>query len=682
MPQTSRWTRYRREWLVALGLAALTFVVFLPALDCQFVNLDDTEYACSNAHIKAGLSGESIRWACTGFVLGNWHPLTLLSLQLDSTLWKEADGKTLDPRGFHLTNVILHAGSAALLFLALRFLTGALWRSAAVAALFAVHPLRVESVAWVAERKDVLSTFFGMAALLGYAIYVRRPSISRYLLVVAALVLSLLSKQMLVTLPCLLLVLDWWPLERGKNFAAWRWLAVEKLPLFAFAVAFSAILYFVQSGSGAVMGLETFSPRARVGNAMVSYVAYLGKTIWPANLAVFYPHRAYAWGSGLALSKVAGAWLLLTAITAAAVVLRRQAPYVLAGWLWYLGTLVPVIGFVQVGDQAYADRYSYFPQVGILIAVCWGMSRLLQSWPRVQVAVAVLAVAVFAAVSREQIGVWKDSVTLWEHDLHAVGESPLCLTDLGIALEAAGRRPEAEQSLRASLKLSPRAVLTHINLGNFLFREGKLEEAAKEFQIACDWDSRFAHPRVQLAEVYLRQNKLEDAARVNEEALQAQPDFSGAYCNRGLVEMARGNPDAAADAFHEALRLDPDMAAAHSGLGLVLIRQNHSDEGLAELREAIRCDPHFGDGHLYLAVELEHRQGLEAAAPYYEAARYWSPGLAQAWFGCGKVMWKRRRLQEAEECVRRAHELNPGKADYQEALDKIRRHLGEPVSWR
>jgi tetratricopeptide (TPR) repeat protein len=680
--EAARPTTLRREWLVAAGLVALTIVVFLPSLDCQFVNLDDTEYATNNHNIKAGLTRDGIRWAAKAFVLGNWHPLTILSLQFDATFWKAADGKSLDPRGFHLTNVLFHAGSAALLFWALRLFTGSVWRSAAAAALFAVHPLRVESVAWVAERKDVLSTFFGMAALLAYALYARRPTAARYLAVVGAMVLSLLCKQMLVTLPCLFLVLDWWPLGRAKRLADWRWLAIEKVPLFVVAAAFSAIVYYVQAISGAVMPIDTFSPFARVGNAIVSYVSYLAKTVWPANLAVFYPHRAYPWGSGLGMPKVAGAWLLLTAVTTAAVLYRRRAPYLLTGWLWYLGTLVPVIGFLQIGDQAYADRYSYFPQVGLLIAACWGVAELLQSRPRLAAAVATVAVVLFAFVSRQQIGVWQDSVTLWEHDLHAVGESPLCLTDLGIALEAAGRRPEAEQSLRRSLELSPKAVLTHINLGNFLYRDGRLDEAAEQFQIACDWSPLFAHPKVQLAEVRLRQNRLDEATALNEAAKQVQPDFSGAYCSQGLVEIARGNLDAAAESFEHALRLDPDMAAAHSGLGLVLVQRKKKDEGLSELREAIRCDPHFGDGHLYLAVVLRKLKGLEAAAPYYEAARYWSPGLAQAWFGCGEVLWSRGLLREAEENVRRARELDPNSAAYKDALDKIRKHLGEPVSSR
>ena len=669
--------RYRREGLAATALAALAVIVFLPALDCEFVNLDDPEYVTTNPHIKGGLTAANIRWALGSFVVGNWHPLTVLSLQSDASIWRKEDGRVVDPFGFHLTNIVFHAGSVALLFLALHLLTGAFWRSAAAAALFAVHPLRVESVAWVAERKDVLSTFFGMAALLGYAFYVRRPSVPRYLWIVVALVLSLLCKQMLVTLPFLLLVLDWWPARRVQGLVSWWRLVAEKLPLLAVAIAFAVIVYRVQAASGAFPDLETLQPAPRVQNAIVSYVSYLGKTFWPAGLAVFYPHRAFPWGGGLSVAMVAAAFVVLTALTAAALVLRLRAPYLLTGWLWYLGTLVPVIGFVQVGDQAYADRYSYFPQVGIAIAVCWGLADLLRARPRWSVAAAVASTLCLALVSREQLKVWHDSVSLWEHNLQVAGESPLCLTDLGLALEEVGRRPEAEKSLRRSLELNSKSTLTHINLGNFLVAENRLKEAEEQFKFVCDYNPGFAQPRTQLAEVYLRMNRLADAEKWNKEALELKPDLAGAHCLQGMLEMARENPDGAEAALRKSLELQSDLAEAHSVLGRLLIQRHNDREGMAELQEAIRCNPRFGEGHLYLAAELERRHDKRGAEEHHAQACRWAPGLHQAWAGWGRALVRLDSLPDAAECFRRAIGLLPDSPEYKKTLDDYKKILDE-----
>jgi tetratricopeptide (TPR) repeat protein len=391
---------------------------------------------------------------------------------------------------------------------------------------------------------------------------------------------------------------------------------------------------------------------------MLSYVTYVTKTFWPARLAVFYPFPAYAWGGGLSYAAATAAWLALTAVTALALVLRRPAPYLLAGWLWYVGTLVPVIGFVQVGDQAYADRYSYFPQIGLLIAVCWGTADLLRAWPRWSVMAAVAATMVLALVSRQQLRVWHDSVSLWEHNLDTAGESPLCLTDLGLALEDVGRRAEAEKCLRRSLELNSKATVTHINLGIFLLAEGRLKEAESEFQFACDYNPGFAHPRTQLAEVYLRMRRFDDAEKWNQEALELQPDLAGAHCMQGMLALTRKKPEAAEAAFREALELQPDFADAHTFLGYVLIQKHQDKEGMAELREAVRCNPHFGEGHLYLAIELKSRGDLLGAEEHFAEACRWSPGLQEGWIGWGRVLNDLGYPQDAARCYQRARELS------------------------
>src|SRR5579883_3044632 len=335
-----------REWVAAGLLAGISLAVFARALDCGFVNYDDMEYVTRNRDVLRGLTPGGVGWAFTTCYNSNWHPLTWLSLELDASLWHLPDGGP-DPTGFHLTNVLVHAANVALVFFALRALTGAFWRSAAVALLFAVHPLRVESVAWVSERKDVLSTFFGLLALWAYAAYVAAPSRRRYLAVAGPFALSLLSKPMLVTLPCLLLVLDWWPLGRLRP-GDWRRRVVEKVPLFALVVASSAVTYLAQSKQRAVASTTMFPPSVRLENALVGYAAYLFKTVWPADLAAYYPHPIYDTrsGGGLTAETVGLAAVVLVALTAGAAALRRKAPYLLAGWLWFLGTLVPVIGLV------------------------------------------------------------------------------------------------------------------------------------------------------------------------------------------------------------------------------------------------------------------------------------------------------------------------------------------------
>jgi tetratricopeptide (TPR) repeat protein len=657
-------SKSRRAWLIAAALALLTYVAFAPALDCDFVNLDDPDYVLNNTHVKAGLNADGISWAFKSFAYGNWHPLTWLSLESDSSLWQKPDESGPDPRGFHLTNVLVHAASAALLFLTLRALTGVVWPSAAAAALFAVHPLRVESVAWVAERKDVLSTFFGILTLLAYAYYVRKPSASRYLAVVAAFVLSLMSKPMMITLPCLFLVLDWWPLNRAHGKRDIAWLAIEKVPLITLVAVSSVVTFVAQSRGGAVMDLETFPLLDRFENAPISYVEYLRKTFWPTGLAVFYPHRSYPWGAGLALPTVVGATAIVIVFTIATFLLRKRAPYLLAGWLWYLGTLVPVIGIVQVGDQSHADRYTYFPQIGLLIAVCWGVADLARRWPVPALVSAVAAVAALCVLTHRQLEVWESSEKLWRHDLATTDASPLALTDLGVDLSAQGRYDEADDYLCKSLALSSKSVFTHINRGNLLLALNRLPEAESEFATACDLQPNYPHPLTQLAEVLLRENKLKDAAKKNQEALQLAPEFAAALCNQGLIEIADDKPDEAMRQFREAIRLQPDLAAAHSGLGMLLLQKRKIDEGFEHLHKAVRYKPRSGEANLFLALALERSGHADAAARYFDRATEFSPGVAAGWAGRGRSYYRLRDIAAALACFRKAAELEPGTAEY------------------
>jgi tetratricopeptide (TPR) repeat protein len=637
----------RRDWLAAAVLAGVAFAALAPALACDFVNFDDFTYVVRNPQVKGGLSSAGVRWAFTTSRAANWHPLAWLSLQLDATLFGPG------PLGFHLTNVLLHAANAALLFLALRSLTGAYRRSAAVALLFAVHPLRAESVAWVSERKDVLSAAFGLLALAAYAGYARAPSLRRYLPVVAALALSLMAKPMLVTLPFLLLVLDGWPLRRARALGDWGKLAAEKLPLFAVVAASSAITVRAQAGEGAVMALEKLPLDARAGNAAVSYVAYLSKTVWPVNLAVLYPHP----GGGLPAWRVASAALLLAALTAGAVALRGRAPYLLAGWLWFVGTLVPVIGLVQVGLQAYADRYTYFPQVGLLIAVCWGAADLAGARARAALVTAGVVAWVLAGLTWGQLGVWRDSLALWEHAVRAAGESPVGLANLGETLEERGRFREAETRYRGAVRLEPESVKAHIDLGNNLLKQGKFDEAAQEFAEVCRLEPDSPRGYTNLGNVYLQQKKFGEAARQFQEACRRAPDVAMGFLNLGKAEEERGDFARAAESYREALRLEPDSPRAHAALGAALLQQGNDGEGLDQLRASVGCDPRFVDGHTLLGKALAQRGELAEAGRHLEAAVDLDRKSAEAWSNLGALRFLQGRKAEAEGCMAQAREL-------------------------
>jgi tetratricopeptide (TPR) repeat protein len=657
----------RPDGLVALAVAAAAFAAFAPALRCGFVGFDDPYYVLNNPYVREGLSAEGTVWAFTTFYNANWHPLTWLSLQLDAALW------SVDARGFHLTNVLLHAANAVFLFLALRSLTGCFWRSVAVALLFAVHPLRAESVAWVSERKDVLSACFGLLALLAYAGYARAPSAGRYLPVAVLLALSLLAKPMLVTLPCLLLVLDGWPLRRARTLGDWGKLVSEKLPLFALVAASCVVTVRAQAGSAAVVDTGRFPVGERLENAAVGYAFYLAKTAWPVDLAVFYPHPGAARPARVA----AGAALLLAALTAGAVALRRRAPYLLAGWLWYLGTLVPVIGLVQVGLQAYADRYTYLPQVGLLLAACWGVADLTRARPRAALAGAGAAAVLLAALTWNQLAVWHDSVSLWEHDLRVAGPSFTALVDLGEALEAEGRVDRAEECFREALRLDPGSALALVDLAGLLSGQGKQDGAQKLLEEARQLAPDFGRVRSELGVVLYRRGKLEEAAREIAEAVRLAPGLSEAHCNLGLVEAARHNDARAADCFRQALRLRPDSPAALSGLGRVLIRQGKAGEGLACLRAAVRLNPKFVDGHINLGKALAEQGDLEGAARHFAEATRLDPGQAAAWYNLGAARFGQGRLAEAADGLERAVQLDPSSEPYRDALEKVLQALSE-----
>jgi tetratricopeptide (TPR) repeat protein len=612
----------RRDLLAAAVIALFTFVVFFRALDCGFINFDDEYYVTRNKVVTNGLTPEGARWAFTATAPYYWHPLTWLSLQLDASLWWPK------PFGFLLTNVLLHAANAAILFFALRSLTGAYWRSAAAAVLFAVHPLRVESVAWVAERKDVLSGCFGLLALWAYAVYARRPTVRGYVAIATAYALSLMAKPMLVTLPVLLLVLDWWPLGRlpaGREvWRSSRTLLFEKLPLFAMTAASCAIT--VQSQLSARPGLEGLRLAGRVENATVSYVIYLLKTVWPANLAIYYPHPLLAYNNAdhLPVVQVIGAALLLAGITYAAIILQKRAPYFLVGWVWYVVALLPVIGLVQSGDQAYADRFTYFPQIGILVAVCWGVADLAGQRAHVALRAGLVVAAVLALASWRQLSFWHDPQTIWRHALETTGPNPITLSNLA---DNVGD-DEAASYARKAIEIDPKSADAHVHLGNILLRAGRLDDATRE----------------------------------QEEAIRLNPNVEGGYGNLGIIELNRGNYELAAEYFRKQLAVQ-DTAATRCNLGVALKYQGKFADAEKELREAVRLNPDLISAHANLGGLLHRQKRLDEAALEEQAAVELAPGLYEAHYQLGMIESDRGNYSRAVECLRTALRLRPGSID-------------------
>ena len=549
--------------LICLALLAITWAVFGQTLSHDFVNFDDHVYVYENPLVIRGLSTEGIIAAFTQTHARNWHPLSTLSHMLDCQLYG------LSARGHHLTNVILHTISVLLLFLLLKQMTGMLWQSAFVAAVFAIHPLHVESVAWIAERKDVLSAVFFMLTLVAYTHYTRAPSILRYLLVTLFFAFGLMSKPMLVTLPLVLLLLDYWPLARiaSRNLQLRRRLSTlitEKIPLFALsAFSCSATLFAQRQGPSAIDSLPFLW---RLENTFVTYVTYIFQMLWPARLAVFYPHP----NGSVSLLEVTGAFAVLICVTLAVLFLRRTKPYLVTGWFWYLGMLVPVIGLVQVGEQGHADRYTYLPQIGLYMMVAWAAGDLLSNSTRLRRAlVGVIAVIVILALGVRafcQTSYWKNSETLWNHALAVTGENDVA----------------------------------HNNLGFLFLRRGELDAATAEFQMALDIRLRNTQSHYGLGSALIQNNlgnvlarkQLYDAAVDHlQEAVKLRPDYADAYFNLGSVLFQQGKIDQAITHWRKALAIRPRDAEAHRNVADALRKQGKAQEAISEYEQALNIMP-------------------------------------------------------------------------------------------
>ena len=591
----------------------------------DFVNFDDADYISSNPHVRNGITLEGIRWAFVSGDSANWFPLTRLSHMLDCQFFGLQSG------WHHLTNVFFHLAATWLLFAFLYRTTRARWPSALVAFLFALHPLHVESVAWVAERKDVLSAFFWFLALWAYGRYAERPGPGRYALVLAAFCGGLMAKPMIVTLPFVLLLLDVWPLRRTDT-AGWGKILGEKIPLFALSAAAAATTYMVQAGSGAVRALGPVPIGLRIENALVSYVVYAAKMFWPARLAVFYPYppAVPVWEAALCGAALAGVSVLVARRF-------RACPYLAVGWAWYLGTLVPVIGLIQVGAQARADRYMYVPMAGLAIMVAWGAADLLARYPRLRpaaIAVAAAACAILTAVTWVQIGYWENSRSLFQHAVEVTEGNYLAHQNLAEELaKIPGRRPEAISHYQAALRIQPDYFDAHLHLGLVLSNTpGDLPEAISQYGAALriEPDSAVAH--LDLGNALSKiPGRLPQAISEYQAALRLQPAFAEAHNSLGsaLMESPGGLPEAIWH-LETALRIEPDYAEAHNNLGIALSQTGRLPEAITHLERALQASPDSAEAHNNLGIALSQSGRLAEAIAEFEAALRLAPDYASA----------------------------------------------------
>jgi tetratricopeptide (TPR) repeat protein len=565
----------RLDLWICIGLLIAIFAVYAQVATHAFINFDDPIYVTENPQVRAGLTSDGVVWAFTTFHDSNWFPLTWLSHMLDVQLFG------LDSGWHHLINVLLHALSTLLLFIVLRRITGARWPSAFVALVFAIHPLHVESVAWIAERKDVLSTLFWMLTLLAYSNYVRQPTRQRYLLTLFIFCLGLMAKPMLVTLPVVLILLDLWPLRRGVRL-------VEKIPFFIASLASSVIAFVAHQQGGAVATLEVIPVASRIENALITYVVYILKTFWPTHLAIFYPYPLQSLIVPAILSAIA-----LSVITVLVVLAYKQRPYLAVGWFWYVVTLLPVIGIIQTGSQARADRYTYIPMIGFTIALTWAAVDLLKPWHRMLAALAAFAGLALLTLTWFQVATWRDDISLYRHAIAAVPGNYIAYYNLASALEAQGQTDEAVIQLREAVRARPYYVPARAELGQLLAAQGHTDEALQELQAAIRLrpDDPIAHYR--LGSVLGSLGRANEAASEFAETVRLQPNNPDAHYNLALALAQQDHIADAAREFAATIGLRPDDADAHFNLGISLARLGQLDGAIQQFNETLRLRPDY-----------------------------------------------------------------------------------------
>ena len=627
-------TKSDKFWFFGLCavLALAVFFVYWPVRNHDFIKYDDDKYVTDNRNVQSGLNWQSIRWAFTTGHASNWHPLSWLSHTLDCKIFG------LNPGRHHLINVLFHIANTLLLFIVLTRMTGTFWPSAFVAAVFGLHPLHIESVAWVAERKDVLSTFFWMLTMLAYAWYAEKPKIMKYLLMLLLFVLGLMAKPMLVTLPFVLLLIDYWPLERiqfAKPGAAKSsqsnnykkavrqkplfFLLLEKVPLMFFAAASCIVTFIVQRSSGAVQTMEAMDIKSRTGNAIVAYIGYIEKMFWPGKLAVLYPHP----GGSLSMGSIIICGLLLIMLSFCFIVPARRHKYLAVGWLWYVGTLVPVIGLVQVGVQAMADRYTYIPLTGLFIVITWGIIDIFPKSNYRKTCLTVLAIAVLSALTIKtslQLQHWQNSVTLFKHTLAATNNNYVMHNNYANFLMDAGEINEAIEHFNSSLKIKPGNAEAYNNLGNAFSRFGKIDDAIEQYRKAVTLKPNLPDAHYNMALALSKQKRTEESIKEYYESLRLAPDNVDALSNLGFEFAQQGSFEQAIEFYKKAIAIEPANIITHGRLGLAMASAGKIDEAIKEFRIVLEDNPKDVEMWCNLGVLLEKQNKITEAIEQYRRA--------------------------------------------------------------
>ena len=668
---------------MSLLLVLLTLGIYWPVTKHEFVDYDDGDYVKVNTQVQRGLTWEGVKWAFTTGHASNWHPLTWLTHMADVSIFGKGEKASGGP---HIVNALIHCANTVLVFLWFLVLTGASWRSAIVAALFALHPLHVESVAWVSERKDVLSTFFGLLALLAYAKYAAARSSAEptsrkaqhakrfYILALLALAVGLLCKPMLVTLPFVMLLLDYWPLKRvsgvrcqvsGKRAnLALLW---EKIPFFVLVAVSSTVTFVVQRKGGAVSSLESLPLTQRVANTFVSYVRYLRKTFWPDDLSILYPHP----GSWPAV-QIIGAIVLLLIVSAGVVLGRRRLPFAMVGWFWFLGVMVPVIGLVQVGIQSMADRYTYVPLIGIFIVLVWGAAMIVERWPVTRWAFASLAgisVVACCIATSFQLRIWRNSETLFRHAVEVTEKNYLAWNNLGFYYFGKGKPKEAQEAYRESLRINPNYADAHNNLGHALAEEKKFAEAMVHYRLALRTSPD--HPEIHnnLGNALSETGDIDGAIAEYSFVLKRNPNHADANNNLGIALAMKGQLAEAIEHFNTSLKVKPGNAGAHGNLGNALAVQRKFTEAMEHYRQALELSPNDAQTRNNLGNVLAELGRFDEAVTNYNSALQLNINNPEAHFNLGCVLVKQGRRNEAATHFREAIRLKP---DYAAAGEQLR----------
>jgi tetratricopeptide (TPR) repeat protein len=658
--------------VVCILLAGIVWIAFGQTLRHEFVNYDDGPYVYANPKIINGLTLSNVAWAFTHVHAANWHPLTTISHMLDCQFYG------LQSWGHHLTNILLHIAAVILLFLALWRLTGNLWASAFVAALFAIHPLRVESVAWVAERKDVISGVFFMLTLLAYARYARsdRFALGRYMTVLVLFALGLMCKPTLVTLPFVLLLLDYWPLRRteksdarGHRRMAWSPLIAEKIPLFVLSAASCVATILAQKQALTPVRVVTF--QERFANAVVASIEYLGQFVYPANLAVLYPYPK----GGPNVAEVIFALLFLPIVCVILFRCRKIYPFALVGWLWFLGMLVPMIGIVQVGSQPMADRYTYLPQIGLYILTTWGAIELFKSWRHKREVLAVAALLIVGALitrSYFQSAYWRDSETLWRHTVDVTHDNYIAQNNLAGALLERGRLNEAIVHYREALEIKPDVAEVQSNLGNALVQQGEVEEAIVHLQKALQIDPTYAEAYNYMGNAAIKKGQAAEAIGYYQKAIEFNTSYAEAQNNLGVAFLRNGQVDEAIAHYKEAVEIRPGSAEMQFNLGNALARKGDWADAIACYQAALGTEPDAGKAAKILnnlGGALEKIGKRDEAFEQFIKAVQMNGNYPEAHCNLARMLAQQGHRDEAVAHLKQALRLRPG---YEQARKQLR----------